>query len=190
MNKAFFRRIWRIITVPAATWSEISDESVENKPYLSTYYYPLLGLVGFAAFLSPFLHSELSFRESLGQGIMIFIRVFTAYFAAYYLSSFALFHVFVQGLNLLPDKTKAEKLSVYALTPLLLIRIFTYLVKDLFFLYIFVVYTVYLVWEAADSLYAVPNKQKGVFTALATPVLLLAPFLIEWVLKLVLPGLS
>ncbi|MCK9299993.1 MAG: YIP1 family protein [Bacteroidales bacterium] len=190
MNKAFFRRIWRIITAPAAAWTEITEETAENKPYLSAYFYPLLAMVGIAAFLNPFIHAQENFRIELGQGIQTFIRVFTAYFASYFLSSLVLDRLFVRWLGMDADKVKAEKLSVYALTPLLLVRIFTFLIKDLFFLYIFVVYTVFIVWEASGRLYVMPNKQRGRFTALTTLVLLLSPVLIEFILIKLLPGLT
>ncbi|MDD2560410.1 MAG: hypothetical protein PHE04_07085 [Bacteroidales bacterium] len=190
MNKAFFRRIWRIITAPAAAWKEITAETAENKPYLSAYFYPLLALVGLAAFLNPFIHSQEAFRVELGQGIQTFIRVFTAYFASFFLSSLVLDRLFVSWLGLTPGKIKAEKLCVYSLTPLLLVRFFTFLVKDFFFLYIFVVYTVYIVWEASGGLYEMPNRLRGRFAALTTLVIMLSPILIEFILIKLLPGLS
>ncbi len=190
MNKDFFRRIWRIIVSPAATWKEITTETAENKPYLSAYFYPLLTLVGMAAFFSSFIHTQETFRIELVQGIRIFIRVFAAFFASYFLSSFVLDRLFVRWLGLAPDKIKTEKLCVYSLTPLLLVRFFTFLVKDLFFLYIFVVYTVYVVWEASGGLYEMPGKQRGRFTALTTAVIILSPVLIELILIKLLPGLS
>ncbi len=190
MNKAFFRRIWRIITAPAAAWKEITADTTENKPYLSAYFYPLLTFVGLAAFFSPIIHTQETFRIELGLGIQSFIRVFTAYFASYFLSSYVLDRLFVRWLGLAPDKIKAEKLCVYSLTPLLLVRIFTFLVKDLFFLYIFVVYTVYIVWEASGGLYEMPGRQRGRFTALTILVIMLSPVLIEFILIKLLPGLS
>lgn len=190
MNKAFFRRIWRIITTPAAAWKEITADTAENKPYLSAYFYPLLALVGLAAFLSPFVHFQEVFRVELGLGIQSFIRIFAAFFASYFLSSFVLDRLFVRWLGLAPDKIKVEKLCVYSLTPLLLVRFFTFLVKDFFFLYIFVVYTVYIVWEASGGLYEMPGRQRGRFTALTSVVITLSPVLIEFILIKLLPGLS
>ena len=190
MNKAFFRRIWRIVTSPAVAWKEITTETAENKPYLSAYFYPLLALVGMAAFLSSFVHGQESFRIELGEGIRLFIRVFAAFFASYFFSSFVLDRLFVRLLGLAPDKIKTEKLCVYSLTPVLLVRFFTFLVKDLFFLYIFVVYTVYVVWEASGGLYEMPAKQRGRFTALTSLVIILSPVLIELILTKLLPGLS
>lgn len=63
------------------------------------------------------------------------------------------------------------------------------LLPDFFFLYIFIVYTFYIVWEGATIFMQVEETNQMKFTVFASVLIIAMPHLIEKVLILLMPGL-
>jgi hypothetical protein len=65
------------------------------------------------------------------------------------------------------------------------------LVPDLFFLQAFLLYIFYIVWEGAEVYMAVDNEDERLrFTGVVTLIVLVAPWLVETLLTLLMPGLK
>ncbi len=190
MYKNLFIHLWRVNRYPANVWKEAVDSPDTKKSYLSDFFYPLVGLASFAAFISCFFDGDLTFKQQVTQGIQLFVISFAALFGGFFLSARVLNWAFVRWFGLPTRLDKAEKLTVYAQAPVLAVSVLTQLIAELFFLKLLFLYVFAIVWEAAINYYEIPPKLQGRFTLLAGAVILLSPQLIEMVLKLLLPGLK
>lgn len=190
MYKNLFILLWRIIRFPADVWKEIAETPETKKSYLSDFFYPLVGLASFAAFISCFFDGDLLFKQQLTQAIQLFVVSFAALFGGFFLSSRVLNWAFVRWFGLPSRLDKAEMLTVYAQAPVLAVSVLTQLIAELFFLKLLFLYVFAIVWEAAINYYEIPPKLQGRFTLLAGAVILVSPQLIEIFLKLMLPGLK
>ena len=63
------------------------------------------------------------------------------------------------------------------------------LLPDFFFLYIFILYTFYIVWEGSVIFMKVTQAQQMKFSMVATLLIILTPKLIEFILVILMPGL-
>jgi len=190
MYKTLFQRLWILLSFPAKAWKIVAEESYENKPYLSGFFYPLVGLASLTAFINPFISSDLAIREKLTEGIQMFIVSFGSAFFGFFIASRLLDWVFVRWFAQSPGREKAEVLTAYASAPVLAISIITRLVSEFFFLKIFFLYIFIIIWEASSSLYSIDEKKQGNFTGIAGLVILVSPVLLEIALKFLLPGLK
>ena len=63
------------------------------------------------------------------------------------------------------------------------------LLPDVFFLYIFILYTFYIVWEGATIYFSVGDAQRMKFTTISTLLIIATPHIINKFLLLLMPGL-
>ena len=157
---------------------------------MTDFFYPLVGLASFAAFISCFFDGDLMVRQQMVQGMQLFVVSFVALFGGFFLTSRVLDWAFVRWFGLPSRLDKAEQLTVYSQAPVLAVSVLTQLIAELFFLKLLFLYVFAIVWEAAINYYEIPPKSQGRFTLLAGVVILISPQLIEIVLKLLLPGLK
>lgn len=190
MYKNLFIHLWHVVRYPATIWKEAVDSTDAQKKHLSDFFYPLVGLASFAAFISCFFDGDLAFKQQLSQGIQQFIVSFGSLFAGLFLSAKLLDVAFVRWFGQASRPNKAELLTVYAQAPVLAVSVLTSLIPELFFLKLLFLYVFAIVWEAAIHYYDIPPASQGRFTLLAGAVILISPQLIEFVLKLLLPGLK
>jgi hypothetical protein len=190
MYKNLFIRLWQVVRYPANVWKDVSETTDTKKSYLSEFFYPLVGLASFAAFISCFFGSDLAFKQQIMRGVQLFAVSFGSLFAGFFLSSRVLNWAFVRWFGLPSRPDKAELLTVYSQAPVLAISVLTQLIAELFFLKLLFLYVFAIVWEAAINYYEIPPKLQGRFTLLAGAVILVSPQLIEIALKLLLPGLK
>jgi len=192
MYKNLFKRVWDILTSPSKTWDYIAQHPEDEKKYLSHFFYPLIGLAAFTALINPFISGYEYFdtKATLFQGIQSFIVSFASSFFGFFITAKFLNYGFVRWFGLRSDKRKAEMLTAYSSTPVLVISIFTRLLSDFFFMKILFVYVIVLVWEATAHFYSLEESGRGKFTAFASLCILAVPLIVEKIFLLILPGLK
>jgi len=190
MYKNLFTHLWHVVRYPATIWNEATDSTDAQKKHLTDFFYPLVGLASFAAFISCFFDGDLTFKQQVTQGIQHFIVSFVSLFGGLFLSAKLLDWSFVRWFAQPSRFAKAELLIVYAQAPVLAVSVLTNLIPELFFLKLLFLYVFAIVWEAAINFYEIPPALQGRFTLVAGAVILISPQLIEIVLKLLLPGLK
>jgi hypothetical protein len=188
MNKTLFVQWWNWLIAPALSWEQVKQEA--DKSYLRDFFYPLVGLASLAAFFHPFLENDLPFRVQLSEGIQLFLVAFASAFGGMFLAARLLSKLFYSRYGQSMDDRKSEMLAVYAASPILAVNILTRLVQELFFFKILYLYTFVIVWEASTHFYAIDRKNQTSFTLLAGGLIILAPLLLEGLLKNLLPGLN
>jgi len=192
MFNNLFCRVWEILTSPSKTWDKIAQESEEDKRYLTRYFYPLICLVAFTAFLNPFLsgYEALETKAILLIGIQYFIVSFVSSFLGFFLTAKMLDYGFVRWFDQPSDIRKVEMLVAYTSTPVLVVSILTRLLSDFFFMKLLFFYVIVLAWEATARFYSVEESKRGKLTALASVCILATPYLVEKIFLIILPGLK
>lgn len=157
----------------------------EEDPFLSQYLYPYIGLLTIAAFLSIFTHKEFVLEQALKTSIITCVSTF----GGYYVAAYALNEIGKSWFGLEKNLKLWQHFVGYASALMFILNIVWMLLLDLFFLYAFVLYTFYIVWEGAGIYVPIIDKHRMKFTIVATLLIILAPQLINILLLLLMPGL-
>jgi len=186
------KRVWGLLVSPSKSWDTISQETDVEKKYLTHYFYPLIALVAFTAFLNPFIkgYEEKELKDVLFVGLRFLIVSLTSGVLGFFLTAKVLDYGFVRWFRMKSDSRRAQMLTAYASTPVLVISILTKLISDFFFMNILFFYVVVLVWEASTHFYSVEESKQGRFTTLASVAILALPLIVEKIFLLILPGLK
>lgn len=194
MYKEIFKWVVAVTTQPARAWGmmvkkeEREAERIEdprNDPFLSNYLYPFIGLLTVAAFLSIFTHKEFVLEQALKSSIITFVSSF----GGYYLAAYLLNEICKKWNWGTYDLRKWQHFVGYASALMFALDMIWLLLPDVFFLYIFILYTFYIVWEGAAVYMGVDDQLRMKFTTVATLLIILAPTAIDKVLLLLMPGL-
>lgn len=194
MYKGIFKWTTAIIMQPAKAWEmmvhkEEEEEKLnankEEDPFLSQYLYPYIGLLTIAAFLSIFTHKEFVLEQALKTSIITCVSTF----GGYYVAAYALNEIGKSWFRLEKNLKLWQHFVGYASALMFILNIVWMLLLDLFFLYAFVLYTFYIVWEGAGIYVPIIDKHRMKFTIVATLLIILAPQLINILLLLLMPGL-
>ena len=180
-----FKRLTAIILRPGATWTELSCQEEERDTFLSHFIYPLIGMIALAAFLGIlFTRKEFDFEIAL----KIMIRTVIAVAGGFFLGTYFLHEVWKGVFNRSKDMELCRLFVGYASSLMFVLYIITALLPEFFFLYIFVLYTVYIIWEGAVVYMQVEEEKRLKFTIIASLIVILTPFVIEHALRMLMPG--
>ena len=190
MIKELFERLYRIIIQPAKTWNILADEKeeeiIDNNTFLKTYLYPVIGIVALLTFAGVFFHKkefdiELAFRLT----IKVLITLFVGFYFASFLLSKTMEHLFFKenSFKLCQRFVGYSSALIYAMY--IILAIF----PDYSFLQLFLLYTIYIIWEGASVYMQIPENERNRFTAIAAAIILLSPFIIEKMMFLTMPGM-
>lgn len=187
MYKEIFRWVVALASQPARAWRVLAKKEEKGDEFLSRFVYPLIGLITAAAFLSILLtRKEFNFELALKFSIETLISAFGGFFLASYL-----LNEVWQGLFKRPKDLKlCQHFVGYSSSFMAALSIVLIFLPDLFFLWIFILYTVYIVWEGAAPYMGVEDKIRMKFVGIATAIIVLTPFVIGRMLRLLMPGLN
>ncbi len=188
MYKDLISWVIAIISQPGKAWKELSQKEEKGDEYLTRFVYPLIGLVTIAAFIGIlFTQKEFNIELALKSAIKTLVSLFGGFFLASYLLNEWWGSLFKQekDIKLCQRFVGYSSSMMYALNILLMILP----VSDFFFLRIFVLYTVYIVWEGAVPYMNVNEKDRLKFTMLASALIVLLPEIIGLLLFMLMPGM-
>lgn len=165
---------------------EDSKKNEKHELFLKQFLYPLLGFATLAAFIGGLVDSG---TWSLEQPLKKAILTFCSYFGGLYLAAIALKESYKKLFGDTLDRQRCQRFVGYSLALPLLVSMFLSLFPSFFFLMVCDLYIVYIVWEGAEPYMGVPKEYRLKFTAIASLLVLLVPFIIERLFFFVMPGL-
>jgi hypothetical protein len=185
MFNNIFKILTSIVLKPGETWEELKEKEEGQDKFLSQFIYPLIGVIALAAFLGVFFtQKEFDFEVAL----RITLRTVIAVAGGFFLEAYFLNEVWKGVFNQPKDMGLCRLFVGYASSLLFVLFIITALLPDFFFLYIFVLYTVYIVWEGAGVYMQVGEDERLKFTVITSCIVILTPFVIEYTLRMMMPG--
>lgn len=186
MYKDLFKWVIAIISQPTKAWDILAKKDEKNDEFLSRFVYPLIGLVTIAAFLGVlFTRKEFDVELALKSSI----RTLVFSFGGFYLGSYLLNEVWSGLFKREKDLKLCMRFVGYSSALMFALNIVLILLPEFFFLRIFVLYTFYIVWEGAGPYMQVEEAQRLKFVGISTSIILFTPFVIDFVLSLLMPGL-
>jgi cation transport ATPase len=176
-----------LISQPAKAWITLSDKrEIDNEGFYKSYLYPLFGMVALLSFVGVFL-TEKNFDVQIA--LRNCIRFLITSFAGFYLASYFLSKVMSKVFNRPGEMRLCQRFVGYSSSLTYVLFMVLSLFPELFFLRIFLLYTIYIVWEGAIPYMAVEENNQMKFTVQAGVIVLLTPFVIEMIMFMLMPGL-
>lgn len=186
MYKAIIKWVIALISQPAKAWEALTRKDENNDAFLTRFVYPLIGLVTLAAFLGVmFTRKEFDLELALKTSIKTLVSSFGGFYVAAYLLNEVWQTLFKREKNL----KLCQRFVGYSSSLMFTLNIILMLLPEFFFLRIFVLYTVYIVWEGAPIYMQVTEKEQLKFVGIATILILFAPAIIDVILFMLMPGL-
>lgn len=187
MFKDVFRCVIALISQPVKAWDVLNEKNKEeNEKFLVNYIYPLVGLVTLAAFLGIlFTRKEFDLELALKSSVKSFISSLGGFFLGAYLLNELWFSIFKRE----KDIKLCQRFVGYSSALLFILSMVLSLLPEFFFLEIFVLYTVYIVWEGAAPYMQIGDHERMKFVGISSAVIMLTPYIIRIVLLMLMPGL-
>jgi Protein of unknown function (DUF1282). len=188
MYKKLFNIAISLIFKPSEAWVKLKDRRKDDdESFLSDYIYPFIGFITIAAFLGIlFTRKEFDVQIALKASILSLMSVMGGFFLASYIVNemwYKLFH-----------RENDFKLCMYFVgyssSLMFLLNILLSLLPEFFFLRIFVLYTIYIMWEGVIPYMGVNESEQLKFVSLSTIIVIATPLAIEFILGLWMPGLK
>ena len=174
-----------IILKPIEAWEELTLQENERDTFLSQFIYPLIGMIALAAFLGIlFTRKEFDFEIAL----KITLRTVIAVAGGFFLGAYFLNEVWKGIFDQPKDMALCRLFVGYASSLMFVLYIITALLPEFFFLHIFVLYTVYIIWEGAVVFMQVDEEDRLKFTVITAFIVIVTPFVIEHALRMLMPG--
>jgi hypothetical protein len=188
MYKELFKWVIAIVSQPGKAWGVLSKKEEKGDEFLTRFVYPLIGLITVAAFVGIlFKQKEFSVELALKSSIKALVSYFGGFFLASYFLNELWQSVFKQekDIKLCQRFVGYSSALMYSLSIILLLLP----VSDFFFLRIFILYTVYIVWEGATPYMQVSDAIRLKFTIIASVLIVSLPEIIGLLLFMLMPGL-
>lgn len=194
MYKKIFSWVLAVTFQPNRAWNIIAnkEDRAEEKgvdykddPFFANYLYPLIGLVTLASFLSVFTHKEFVLELALKNSI----RTVVAYIGGFYLASYYIKKLCSKFVDMHRRLRRWQHFIGYASAYMYALTIIRMLIPDLFFLYVFVIYTLRIVWEGLPAFMKVETKDRLKVTVVSTIFIIGFPILVELLVEVMMPGL-
>jgi hypothetical protein len=188
MFKDLFDTTISLIFKPSEAWKKLSEKRTDdNEKILSGFVYPFIGLITIAAFLGIlFTRKEFDVQIALKAAILALLTVFGGFF----LASCLLNEVWRSShFKREKDIKLCQNFVGYSSCLIFSLNILLSLLPEFFFLRFFVLYTIYIVWEGAVPYMGVNASEQLKFVSFATAIILVTPLILEFMLRLLMPGL-
>lgn len=185
MLKIILDHLLLLIFAPAKGWKRIVRENKPEAVIRSNFVFPLIGLVALSSFLG------LVFTEGLQIALKAACVSFVSYFMSFFVTSF-LVNEIVPRFGIEKNMPRMQIFVGFSSCILYVLNIIIELrfLPEFFFLQIFVLYTLYVVWESVGTYFKeITEEVRTPFTLLLSFLILLSPILIKKVLCFLMPGI-
>lgn len=179
--KSILQIALRLISSPARAWEEIRLQT-EPRRVFTAFVYPMIGLCGLSVFIGTLVDYGWGGPQSFQLAMTRCCAVAVALFGGYFLAAWLINAFCTRFLHRPSDLPGIWQFSGYALVVLFLLRIILGILPDFQIIALLLqFYTLYIVWEGSRALLDIAEAHRLRFTLVSTLLLILCPWLIEWV---------
>jgi hypothetical protein len=181
MLKIIFRKLVLLITKPEIAWVDFVAEGSPNDKVMNKFCYPLMSMSAGVLLISEALFRRAPVHVLLVHCLVYFITLFSSFFIVRYVLAILL----DKRYNITATKGQLTLVTGYSFSIVYIIYILTALSPSFFFLWVFFLYTPYLIWIAADVVFQIKSDARGVFVLGLSALVAGVP----WFISLVFNGL-
>ena len=179
--KSILQIALRLISSPARAWEEIRLQTDPRRVF-TVFVYPMIGLCGLSVFIGTLVDYGWGGPQSFQLAMTRCCAVAVALFGGYFLAAWLINAFCTRFLHRPSDLPGIWQFSGYALVVLFLLRIILGILPDFQIIALLLqFYTLYIVWEGSRALLDIVEADRLRFTLVSTLLLILCPWLIEWV---------
>lgn len=179
--KSILQIALRLISSPARAWEEIRLQTDPRRVF-TAFVYPMIGLCGLSVFIGTLVDYGWGGPQSFQLAMTRCCAVAVALFGGYFLAAWLINAFCTRFLHRPSDLPGIWQFSGYALVVLFLLRIILGILPDFQIIALLLqFYTLYIVWEGSRALLDIVEAHRLRFTLVSTLLLILCPWLIEWV---------
>lgn len=179
--KSILQIALRLISSPARAWEEIRLQTDPRRVF-TAFVYPMIGLCGLSVFIGTLVDYGWGGPQSFQLAMTRCCAVAVALFGGYFLAAWLINAFCTRFLHRPSDLPGIWQFSGYALVVLFLLRIILGILPDFQIIALLLqFYTLYIVWEGSRALLDIAEAHRLRFTLVSTLLLILCPWLIEWV---------
>lgn len=176
MFKEIVLKIVRMITAPEESWRKLMANE-NHEAFLNRYLYPLFGIIALTSFIGGLIVQDGDVQNALKSTIISLVTVY----GGYYIGSYIL-NEYLPRLGISKDEPKVQQFVGYASALIYALFIILPFFSDFFILWIFALYTAYIVYSGY-GLYIIGKEETRMsFTGIATALILLTPAAINKIL--------
>lgn len=176
--KELFQRLAMLLVAPKKAWVEIVTES-PRRDVMGTFVYPLVALCGIVVLLATFMRDGLDrsvYQPALMEMCSYCFALFGGFFLAAYLVDMVRQKLLAQSTNM----PVSQLFAGYAIGVVFVADIIVILFPQLFIIkWALLAYTLKVVWEGSEVIFAVDEERRLTFTALASVAIVISPALIR-----------
>lgn len=177
MFRSAIRLLLAMIFSPKVVWKELSETKDNNGFCEKRYLLPIFTLIALASFIGGYMDADCSrIQCAIKEMIVLMITVFGSLVISSYILNEYLSAFFPQYKGI----SKSRKFIAYASSMNYALYILVALLNDLFFLWAFSLYTVYLIYVSSFNYIKITEEsQRSRFVAIASLLVLVCPLLIK-----------
>lgn len=176
--RELFRRLGTLIVAPKKAWVEIATES-PRRDVMATFVYPIIALGGLVVLFSALVGGGLE-RVTFQSAMMDICSYCISLFGGFFLAAYWVDLVGQKYLMRTANMSVAQLFAGYAMGVVFAADIIVVLFPQFFiFKWILMAYTLYIVWEGSDVIFAVGEEHRMTFTALAAGAVVVSPALVR-----------
>ncbi len=186
--KDTFSRFWMLMTRTSETWADLA-QSIAKKPTESVkedqdFLRHFIILVAAFAFLSGLIHSD--GPQPIGS-ILKAIVSGISFYGALPLCAVLIRWILPKLGQKSTHHTTTNRFVIYSMTLDMVVFSILTLLPQLFFLYIAILYTYYIVWEGAGQILEVADDKRTSTSVILTVIVVLVPIVLQKIMLLLIP---
>jgi hypothetical protein len=187
MFKELFELSLLLILRPKEAWGRLrTEEGDGHERFLSRFVYPFVGLVGLAGFAGVFVsRKEFDLQVALKSSILLV----TSSLGGFFVASYLLCEAWERYGGRERDFRLCQRFVGYSSVVVFVVSIVLSLLPDFFFFRVCVLYSLYVVWEGMPVYMGVGERERLRWSLVTAGLVVFVPVVIEYVLKVLMPGL-
>lgn len=178
MFKEIALKIVQMITAPEISWKKLSIND-NHEAFLNRYLYPIFGLISLTSFIvGLWIVPDGNLQTALKSSIISLVTVYGGYCIGSYILNESL-----PRFGITKNEPIVQQFVGYASALIHAMYIILPFFSDFFALWIFALYTAYIVYTGYGVYIVGKDEHQMSFTGVATTVILLTPAIIQAVLS-------
>jgi hypothetical protein len=186
MIREIIRKIVLLLVKPEVAWTEFVNEPDAKQLAIRKFSYPLMGAAALALLLSQIIFHHYPVHVLVIHAVVYFVSLF----AALHISMYILGILMRKRYNFPLSDEQKTVVTVYSFTVIFVLHIATALFPGLFFLWIFALYTPYLLWTAAEEVFGLKPEERGFLVLGASASVILSPLVVRIIINILMPHLQ
>ncbi len=178
MFKEIVLKIVQMITAPDVLWQKLLANE-NHEAFLNRYLYPIFGVISLTSFIGGIWITP---NGDLQTGLKSSIISLVTVYGGYYIASYIL-NEFLPRFGISKNEPKTQQFVGYASALMYALFIILPFLSDFFVLWVFALYTAYIVYIGYGVYMNGKDEHQMSFTGVATTAILLTPAIINTILS-------